>query len=207
MALRPLAVVFSGCCILLVTQASLAAVVTWAFEGQVTQINDPGGQVPNVQLGDPMYYEYTFDTNAEKLNVGLESGYYRGISSQMHVGSTQTGFEEAPQIEVGGAMGSFRVWSAGPDTFGWAAYSNLTDRDFVPFDGVTLPTVPYPLAPFEQAYLSFIYHGPRIPPSNYPLETRIYGSITSFDVVPEPNTFLFAALALPALGRKRPRFF
>lgn len=183
--------------------ASQGEVLTFAFEGNVTNVNDPIGILDFVQPGDRFVYTFSFNTDAPNIYPypHPSAAAYEGISSSLSVAdfcfASGTPFmliADLPQSD------SFEVqsgieWDHPQLLPGNRAVSvRLTWGDV--FDSPSLPHYPYDLALFTYAgfYVQFTAPG-----GSTGVLFGFGGDVDSMYIVPEPSTAMLLVLAALAI--------
>jgi hypothetical protein len=185
----------------LIGPAARAEVRTFAMEGSVSYKDDPLNMLKWVNVGDRMVYTFSFDSEAPDTSPLTSGAEYGGLWATLGVGDTQLAVD-APDILIGHPSDIFRLHSLfqfGP--YNGDAFLTLADQGAISdaLTDVSLPSVPYDLAPWALKYFDI---GIYVPQTGYPpiLSLGFFGDIDSFHIVPEPATLVLLIPTLLMLG-------
>ncbi len=190
-------------CLLGITPVSgSAAILTFAFEGHITNKQDPLGLLTFAAVGDQVLYTFSFDSDDLGTRPVPTYAYYSGLSSESKV----RGFEFVSGIpsiliqhplDLFDVSARFDVGFPGLQPDGFVLFRLSDQRESNALSSVDLPLVPYDLVPFSERAFSFSFYVPR--PGGSSERIGFSGLIDRF--VPEPNTLVLMMSAAILLSR------
>ncbi len=191
-----------------VTSISQGAILTFGFEGDVTNIHDPVGVLDFVEPGQRFVYTFSFDTDTPNIypEPNPNAGSYMGIPGSLTVG----GFP----FTTGDTFINIAN-SPGSDTFEVASSIQWDRPELLPsghgvsvdlvwgnaFDSPALPQASYELCLFTYKWFQVLF---QIPGGSTGEALYITGEIHSMYLVPEPTTAILLALSgIKVAGKRR----
>ncbi len=187
---------------------SRGEVLTFGFEGDVTQVHDSVGVLNFIHPGQRFVYTFSFDTNAPNVYPYPfpNAASYYGISSSLTVGGFPftTGMPFVNIYNYTTPDDSFEVGSViewdRPELLpsGHGVSVKLIWGDV--FQGVSLPRSPYDLALFQYTGFQMIFMAPG---GSTGTSLDVAGTIDSMYLVPEPAAVFMLGLATLLVARKR----